>query len=110
MISGQSIVIKGDIVGNEDLVIAGRVEGTITLEGRVLTLAPGAHVIGNIAAGGVIVSGKVEGSIEATARVEILATAVVEGDLTTPALVVVDGSEVRATVDMPAAAKLRVVA
>jgi len=43
MSNGQSIVIKGDISGNEDLVIAGRVVGSITLEGRVLTLAPGSH-------------------------------------------------------------------
>ena len=38
MSNGQSIVIKGDISGSEDLVIAGRVEGSITLNGRVLTL------------------------------------------------------------------------
>lgn len=108
--NGQSIVIKGDIIGDEDLVIAGRVEGTITLKGRVLTLAPGAHVVGKIAAGSVVVSGKVEGTIDATDRLQILATAVVEGELTTPALVMVDGSEVRALIDMPVEAKLRVVA
>lgn len=108
MISGQSIVIKGDISGNEDLVIAGRVEGTITLEGRVLTLAAGSHVVGTIAAGSVIVSGRSEGRIQAAERLEILATAVVEGDLSTPKLVVAEGSEVRAKVDMPADAKLRV--
>lgn len=108
MINGQSIVIKGDISGNEDLVIAGRVEGTITLNGRVLTLAAGAQVVGTIAAGSVIVSGSVEGTIAAAERVEILSTAVVEGDITTPALVMVDGSEVRATIDMPVNSKLRV--
>ncbi|MGH9370615.1 MAG: bactofilin family protein [Vicinamibacterales bacterium] len=108
MISGQSIVIKGDISGSEDLVIAGRVEGTITLAGCVLTLAAGAHVVGTIAAGTVVVSGNVEGTIEAAERLEILSTAIVEGDVTTPALVVVDGSEVRASVDMPGNARLRV--
>lgn len=108
MISGQTIVIKGDIEGQEDLVIAGRVEGTIKLPGRVLKLAEGSHVVGTITAGGVIASGKIEGTVEATQRVEILATAVVEGDLTTPILIVADGCEVRARVDMPAASKLKV--
>jgi cytoskeletal protein CcmA (bactofilin family) len=108
MLNGQSIVIKGDISGSEDLVIAGRVEGTITLEGRVLTLAAGSHVVGTVSAGSVIVSGKVEGSVEATERLEIRETAVVEGDLSTPKLMMVDGSEVRASVEMPTDSKLRV--
>lgn len=108
MLNGQSIVIKGDISGSEDLVIAGRVEGTITLEGRVLTLAAGSHVVGTVSAGSVIVSGRVEGSVEATERLEIRETAVVEGDLSTPKLMMVDGSEVRASVEMPTDSKLRV--
>ena len=62
MSNGQSIVIKGDISGSEDLVIAGRVEGSITLNGRVLTLAAGSHVVGEIKAGTVVVSGKVDGN------------------------------------------------
>ena len=66
MLNGQSIVIKGDISGSEDLVIAGRVEGSIALDGRVLTLAPGSHVVGTVSAAAVIVSGTVEGSIDAT--------------------------------------------
>ncbi len=99
--NGQSIVIKGDISGSEDLVIAGRVEGSITLDGRALTLAPGAHVVGTIAAASIVVSGTVEGSVEAGERLELKNTAVVDGDLSTPRRVVADGADVRATVDMP---------
>ena len=60
MSNGQSIVIKGDITGSEDLVVAGRVEGSITLNGRVLTLAVGSHVVGEIKAGTVVLSGTIE--------------------------------------------------
>jgi cytoskeletal protein CcmA (bactofilin family) len=102
MNSGQTIVIKGDISGNEDLVISGRVEGSINLDGRVLTLAAGCHVVGEVAAGTVIVAGSVDGSIEAATRLEIRNTATVDGDLTTPTLVMMDGSQVSATVEMPA--------
>ena len=102
MMSGRTIVIKGDISGSEDLLIAGRVEGSITLAGRVLTLAPEAHVVGKIAAASVIVAGRVEGSIDAAERLEIRSAAVVDGDVSTPALVVADGAVLSATVEMPA--------
>ena len=107
MSNGQSIVIKGDISGSEDLVIAGRVEGSITLDGRALTLAPGATVVGTISAASVVVSGTVEGSIEAGERLEVKDTAVIEGDLSAPALVVADGAQLNATVGMPARASSR---
>jgi cytoskeletal protein CcmA (bactofilin family) len=102
MSSGQSIVIKGDISGSEDLVIAGRVEGSITLEGRVLTLAEGSHVVGEMSAGTVVISGKAEGTIEAAKRLDIKSTAVVQGQLSTAMLVVADGSQIKAKVEMPA--------
>lgn len=105
MTNGQSIVIKGDISGGEDLVIAGRVEGSITLDGRSLTLAPGSEVVGTISAGSVRLSGTVEGRVDAGERLEVLDTAVVEGDLSTPALVVAEGAHLRATVQMPARAR-----
>jgi cytoskeletal protein CcmA (bactofilin family) len=101
MSNGQSIVIKGDISGGEDLVIAGRVEGSITLNGRVLTLAAGSHVVGEIEAGTVVVSGKLDGTVEAKERLDIKSTAVVDGKLSTARLVVADGSQITAKVEMP---------
>ena len=101
MSSGQSIVIKGDISGGEDLVIAGRVEGSITLNGRVLTLAAGSHVVGEVEAGTVIVSGKMDGTIEAKDRLDIKSTADVKGQLSTSKLIVADGSQLNAKVEMP---------
>jgi cytoskeletal protein CcmA (bactofilin family) len=101
MSHGQTIVIKGEISGNEDLTIAGRVEGRIDLQGHALTLAPGSHVKGNIAAATVVALGEVEGSISATARLEIRDTAMIEGDLSAPSLLILDGAKVKATVEMP---------
>jgi len=101
MSNGQSIVIKGDISGSEDLVIAGRVEGSINLDGRVLTLAAGSHVVGDVAAGTVVVSGRLEGTIEAETRLDIKSTAVVDGKLSTARLIVADGSHITAKVEMP---------
>ena len=96
MSNGQSIVIKGDISGGEDLVIAGRVEGSITLNGRVLTLAAGSHVVGEVEAGMVIVSGKMNGTIEAKDRLDIKSTAEVQGQLSTAKPIIADGSQMKA--------------
>lgn len=98
--TGETIVIKGEISGNEDLTITGRVEGQITLGGRVLTLAAGSHVKGSVLAGTVIVSGTVDGSVTATSRLEVRNTAVIDGELSAPALFVADGAQVNGIVDM----------
>jgi cytoskeletal protein CcmA (bactofilin family) len=95
MSSGQTIVIKGEITGDENLVTAGRVEGRIHLSSRVLTLAPGSAVQGNIIAGTVIASGRLSGTAEASQRLEVHPTAVVDGHLSAPSLVIADGAGVR---------------
>jgi cytoskeletal protein CcmA (bactofilin family) len=102
MIGGRTIVIKGDISGGEELVIAGRVEGSITLDGQTLTLAPDSHVTGKVIAGSVIVAGSLDGQVEAGDRVEIRNTAVVHGEVSAPTLLVVDGATLSIKVDMPA--------
>lgn len=101
MSNGQSIVIKGDVSGSEDMVIAGRVEGRIALEGRALTLAEGSQVVGAISAASVVVSGTVEGRVEAGERLEVRPTAVIDGELSTPRLLVADGAQMQVTIDMP---------
>jgi cytoskeletal protein CcmA (bactofilin family) len=101
MANGQTIVIKGEISGAEDLTIAGRVEGRINLASRVLTLLPGSHVVGDIAAGSVVVSGTVEGSVTASVRLEVQKTAVMDGNLSAPSLLVAEGAQVNAIIEMP---------
>lgn len=104
MAHGQSIVIKGEISGAEDLVIAGRVEGKIRLENNTLTLSEGAEVKGEVTAGSIIVSGTISGSLKASARVDIRPSATVDGEIHTPVLVVGDGARITAAVEMPAPA------
>ena len=99
---GPSIVIKGEIAGEEDLVIAGRVEGKIHLNGCRLTLAPDSHVHGEVQAGTVVAAGRVEGRIVTSGRLDVQSTAAIEGELTTPSLVIADGAQVHGRVEMPA--------
>jgi cytoskeletal protein CcmA (bactofilin family) len=101
MAHGQSIVIKGEISGAEDLVIAGRVEGKIRLENCTLTLAEGAQVNGDIMAASIVVLGAVTGSLQATVRVDVKPTATIEGEIETPKLAIADGAQLSALVEMP---------
>lgn len=97
---GVSIVVRGEITAQEDVLIAGRVEGSVRIEGHRLIVAPGAEVLANVHAREVVVSGHVLGSVAAGERIELRETADVEGDLATPSLKMTDGATFRGRVDM----------
>jgi cytoskeletal protein CcmA (bactofilin family) len=105
---GPSIVIKGEISAKEPLVISGRVEGTISAPGSVVTIEAGAHVTADVEAAGIIVSGTVQGSLVAEERIALRAGADVEGDLTAPRMAIEDGACARgkATIAGPAVVDL----
>jgi cytoskeletal protein CcmA (bactofilin family) len=78
---GKSVVIRGELSGNEDLYIDGDVEGTVTLpEGR-LTIGPNARVRADINVRDVIIFGQVTGNVKATGRVDLRQSAIVKGDI-----------------------------
>lgn len=89
---GTTIVIKGDITAAEDLVISGRVEGSITVVGHALTINDGAEVVAEVKARAIVVSGKAVGKLNADERLELRETADVEGELSAPALKITDGA------------------
>jgi len=96
-ISG-SISVRGDVVSTEDLVIDGKVEGTIELGDHSLTIGPGAAVVADLSAKVVTVSGSVVGDVLGAARVELKATASIEGDVTAPTFVMEDGATLKGKV------------
>lgn len=97
-ISG-SILVRGDVVSTEDLVIDGQVQGTIELGDRSLTIGPGASVVADLVAKVITVSGQVVGNVMGAARVELKATASVEGDVSAPAFVMEEGANLKGKVD-----------
>src|ERR1700733_14785036 len=78
---GKSVKIVGDLSGSEDLVMDGELQGTIRLPGARLTIGPAARVRGDIAAKDVVVFGRVEGDIRGTGRVELRASALMQGNV-----------------------------
>ena len=97
---GQSITITGDITADEPLTIAGRVEGTVSIDNHPVTVDQAGHVKGDLLADSLIVSGHVNGSLVATTRIVVRESAVISGSLSAPVLNVVEGAQVSAKVDV----------
>ncbi len=97
---GKSISIKGDLTGNEDIVIEGTVDGKVDLPSGQLTIGSNGTVKGEIQAKSVVVVGRVQGNVTGTERIEIQGTGTVEGDVTAPRLVVAEGAAINGTIQM----------
>jgi cytoskeletal protein CcmA (bactofilin family) len=101
---GKSVVICGEVKGSEDLIVDGRVEGTVTLTESRLTIGPTASVQADLYAKDVLILGKVQGNVVASGRVELRAGCSVEGDITAFRLAVEDNAVFRGRVDLTQAA------
>ena len=95
---GSQMLIEGEIIGNEDLRIEGRVDGKIDLPENVLIIGAMAHIKAHVFAKAVIIFGDVTGNITATEKVEIHGS--VKGDITAPRMVMSDGAHIRGCIDM----------
>jgi cytoskeletal protein CcmA (bactofilin family) len=99
---GKSISIKGDVTGDEDTVIEGRVEGRIELKNHHLTVGPNGDVTGEIGAKQVTIVGRVTGNITATERVELCDSGRLDGDILSPRLLVQEGAQLNGSISMKA--------
>jgi cytoskeletal protein CcmA (bactofilin family) len=97
---GQSVTVKGELSGSEDLYIDGQVEGTIELRGNSLTIGPHGQVKANINAKDVVVQGKLDGNIQATQRAELKKSAVAVGDIVTQRVSIEEGAYFKGKVDV----------
>jgi cytoskeletal protein CcmA (bactofilin family) len=97
---GPSLQIKGEITGNEDLKLDGKVEGLVSIGGFRLTVGPGAHVIADVVAREALISGEVAGDISACDRIEILKSASIVGDLSTGKIVIEEGAYFKGGVEV----------
>jgi cytoskeletal protein CcmA (bactofilin family) len=96
---GSSIVIDGEISGDEDLVIQGTVKGKIALKQSLFVEGTGA-VEADIQTQNVDIAGQVTGNITATDKVELKANCRVVGDVKAPRILIADGASFKGNVDM----------
>jgi len=97
---GKSITIKGDISGDEDLLVEGKIEGKVDLPEHQLTVGANGICEATVHAKTVIVTGRVAGDVTGLERVEIQASGVVDGDVKAPRLVVEEGAVLNGSISM----------
>jgi len=97
---GESLVVHGELSGNEDLTIEGQFDGTIDLQGHCLTVGAHGQVKAEIRAGRVIIQGTVNGNITARDRIEIGKSGQVVGDLVSPGIAIEDGAYFKGSIEI----------
>jgi cytoskeletal protein CcmA (bactofilin family) len=89
----------GNLSAEEEVVIAGRLEGKVEASRRVEVAQQG-EVDGDIEALSVYIAGRLQGQIRAGERAELAATAVVEGGIESPKIVIAEGAQLTGSVGM----------
>ena len=98
-ILGPTLEIDGEIEGEEDLVIQGKVKGKITSK-KSLTIDQSGQLEAMVVTDTMTVSGKLEGNVEAATRIEIRADGNVVGDLKAPRIIIADGAKFKGHIEM----------
>jgi cytoskeletal protein CcmA (bactofilin family) len=96
---GTALVVQGKVISSQDLTIDGKVEGTIELGDHGLTIGSGAEIKADLVAQTITISGAVTGNVTATSVVDLRSTGSVDGDITTPRLIMADGAVIKGKVD-----------
>jgi cytoskeletal protein CcmA (bactofilin family) len=96
---GSTIVVDGEITGDEDLVVLGTVKGRISLRENILVERDGV-VEASVETATITVNGSVTGDIHATERAELRADCRVVGDIRAPRILIADGASFKGNVDM----------
>ena len=97
---GPSIIIKGEVSGEEDLHIQGKVEGTINLNGNQVFVGDSGKVCADIRAKEVKIDGEVTGDISASEMVVISKSGNVRGNIVAPRVTLEDGANFKGSIDM----------
>ena len=97
---GPKIRFKGELVGEEDLLVQGTVEGTIDLKNFNLTVGEQGIIKANAKAKTIIIEGKVDGDLHGEERVVIKESSNVTGNIVADRVSLEDGAKFRGSIDM----------
>lgn len=97
---GPSIAIDGELKGEEDLIVEGRIKGTVSLRQNTLTVGQQGQLDAEIYANTILVDGAVKGDLYAAERISIRKSARIDGNILAPRISLEDGARFRGTIDM----------
>jgi len=97
---GPTIAIKGDVTGEEDLLIEGQVEGKIELHRHSVTVGKNGRIKADIYGKIITVEGSVEGNLYAEEQLVVKQSATVRGNIVSPRVALEDGSNFKGNIDV----------
>jgi len=97
---GASIFIKGDLSGEEDLVIEGRVEGKVDLKQNNVTVGKNGKVKADVSGRVVTIEGEVTGNVFAREQAILRQSGAINGNIQAPRVILEDGSRFKGSIDM----------
>jgi cytoskeletal protein CcmA (bactofilin family) len=96
---GPKIRFQGELLGDDDVVVEGRLEGRVKIS-KALRVGPHGVVVAEVAAAAVTIAGRVVGNVTAVERVELLPTGTLEGNIQAPRIVIGAGARFTGSIDM----------
>ena len=97
---GKTIHIKGDLMGEEDLLIEGQVDGKVLVQQHNVTVGKNGHVNADIYGSTISIEGNVEGNLFGENQLIIKKTGKVRGNIVAPRVILEDGSNFKGSIDM----------
>ncbi|VAW91260.1 hypothetical protein MNBD_GAMMA22-2684 [hydrothermal vent metagenome] len=97
---GSSIYFKGELSGEEDFIIQGKVDGEIKLHKNNLTIGVDGVINANITANIIIVEGQLNGDLFGSENVIIRKTGNVLGNIISPRVTLEDGAKFKGSIEM----------
>jgi len=97
---GSTITIKGDLTGEEDLVIEGKLEGKIECHSHSVTIGKNGRINGDVYGKVITVEGTVEGNLYGDEQLSVRQTGTVRGNIISPRVALEDGANFKGSIDM----------
>jgi len=97
---GPTLRFKGELSAEEDLVLQGRIEGSIN-HTQSMTVGTEGSVLGNIQARTITIDGSVEGDLHGAESVTVHASGRVVGNIFAPRIGIVEGAYFNGRIEMP---------
>lgn len=107
---GPSLIVKGEILGDEDLMIQGTVEGKVELRKNSVTVGRSGHVKADIYGKSIQVEGEVQGNLFGEEKIVVRQSGQVRGNLSAPRVTLEDGAQFKGSIDMDGKEKQRLAA
>ena len=99
---GPTIFVKGQLAGDEDVLIAGQFEGTVDLPNHSLTVVESGQVRADVRAHAVVVQGELTGDVVGLESVMVVRAGQMKGNIKSPRVILEDGAEFNGSIDMAA--------